>query len=64
MYVDINDGADTTALAYSGNCNYLIPEGESQTIFMVKVQPTDKVVLSAIVDQNWFVSEDPTNVSP
>ena len=62
--VEINDGAATTVVADSGNCNYLIPEGESQTIFMVKVQPEDKVVFSAIVDQNWSISEDPTNVSP
>ena len=64
VYVDINDGADSIALAYDGYCNYLIPEGASQTIFMVKVKPTDKVDLSAIVDQDWSESEDPTNVSP
>ena len=39
-------------------CNHLVPDGEEQTIFNLKVLPTDEVVLNAVVDQDWCESVD------
>ena len=45
-------------------CNHLVPDGEEQTIFNLKVLPTDEVVLNAVVDQDWCESVDSSSVGP
>lgn len=60
----LKDGVKETLDSTDTYCNYLIPEGEVQTIFTLQVLPTETVVLNAIVDQEWCESEDADNVAP
>ena len=51
-------------MATEGYCNYLVPSDEAQSLFVVKVDQYDKLVLRAIVDQEWGTSEDVGKVGP
>jgi len=55
---------ETNILSTDGFCNHLVPEGEVQSEFIIKVNPEDDVQLVATVDEDIGFSEEADNISP